>query len=197
LDGSFPEAPVWNALTFQWTASDPDGASSITDVELRLNGGAWRPIDPNQKLVSLVLTASGSTELYYGSQELAAANWGYTLDTSVANLIEVRARDLAGSWSSPDTAPTVRVKMPTADVLVVASHSAAADAAWAADLAEAMARAEGAFASLDLEGFRDAHTEARATLQCLEEPLLRVDAAAYHRVEALAAFVDEDDALVI
>jgi hypothetical protein len=135
LDGSFPESAVWNALTFQWTASDPDGASSITDVELRLNGGAWRPIDPNQKLVSLVLTNSGATELYYGSQELAAANWGYALDTSVANLIELRARDLAGSWSVADTAPLAQVKMPTADVLVVASHSAAADAAWAADLA--------------------------------------------------------------
>jgi hypothetical protein len=72
LDGSFPESAVWNALTFQWTASDPDGASSITDVELRLNGGAWRPIEPYQKVVSLVLTKSGATELYYGSQVLAA-----------------------------------------------------------------------------------------------------------------------------
>jgi hypothetical protein len=126
---------VWNAVTFQWTANDPDGSSSITDIELRLNGGAWRPIDPNQKLISLVLTATGATELYYGSQELAAANWGYALDTSVANLIEIRARDLAGSWSAADTAPATTVRMPTADVLVVASHSAAADIAWASDLA--------------------------------------------------------------
>ena len=132
---SFPDVPVWNAVTFQWFAEDPDGAGSITDVELRVNGGAWRPIDPNQKLVSLVLAANGATTLYYGNQEASAANWGYALDTAGPSLIELRARDLAGAWSAPDTAPTVTVKMPQSRLLVVASHSAAADAAWSSDLA--------------------------------------------------------------
>lgn len=132
---SFPDVPVWNAVTFQWFAEDPDGAGSITDVELRVNGGAWRPIDPNQKLVSLVLAANGATTLYYGNQEASAANWGYALDTAGPSLIELRARDLAGAWSTPDTAPTVTVKMPQSRLLVVASHSAAADAAWSSDLA--------------------------------------------------------------
>lgn len=132
---SFPDVPVWNAVTFQWFAEDPDGAGSITDVELRVNGGAWRPIDPNQKLVSLVLQASGATALYYGNQEASAANWGYALDTAGPSLLEIRARDLAGAWSAPDTAPPVTVKMPQSKLLVVASHSAAADAAWSSDLA--------------------------------------------------------------
>ncbi len=132
---SFPDVPVWNAVTFQWFAEDPDGAGSITDVELRVNGGAWRPIDPNQKLVSLVLHASGATTLYYGNQEASAANWGYALDTAGPSLLEIRARDLAGAWSAPDTAPPVTVKMPQSKLLVVASHSAAADAAWSSDLA--------------------------------------------------------------
>lgn len=130
---SFPDVPVWNAVTFQWFAEDPDGAGSITDVELRVNGGAWRPIDPNQKLVSLVLAANGATTLYYGNQEASAANWGYALDTAGPSVLEIRARDLAGAWSAPDTAPTVTVKMPQSKVLVVASHSAAADAAWSSD----------------------------------------------------------------
>lgn len=132
---SFPDVPVWNAVTFQWFAEDPDGAGSITDVELRVNGGAWRPIDPNQKLVSLVLHASGATTLYYGNQEASAANWGYALDTAGPSVLEIRARDLAGAWSAPDTAPLVTVKMPQSKLLVVASHSAAADAAWSSDLA--------------------------------------------------------------
>lgn len=132
---SFPDVPVWNAVTFQWFAEDPDGAGSITDVELRVNGGAWRPIDPNQKLVSLVLQASGATALYYGNQEASAANWGYALDTAGPSVLEIRARDLAGAWSAPDTAPSVTVKMPQSKLLVVASHSAAADAAWSSDLA--------------------------------------------------------------
>lgn len=130
---SFPDVPVWNAVTFQWFADDPDGAGSITDVELRVNGGAWRPIDPNQKLVSLVLAANGATTLYYGNQEASAANWGYALDTAGPSVLEIRARDLAGAWSAPDTAPTVTVKMPQSKLLVVASHSAAADAAWSSD----------------------------------------------------------------
>ena len=134
LTATFPDVPVWNAVTFQWFADDPDGAGSITDVELRVNGGTWRPIDPNQKLVSLVLTASGATTLYYGNQEASAANWGYALDTAAPSLLEVRARDLAGAWSEPDTAPLVTVKMPQSEVLVVASHSAAADQAWSDDL---------------------------------------------------------------
>lgn len=132
---SFPDVPVWNAVTFQWFAEDPDGAGSITDVELRVNGGAWRPIDPNQKLVSLVLHASGATALYYGNQEASAANWGYALDTAGPSVLEIRARDLAGAWSAPDTAPSITVKMPQSKLLVVASHSAAADAAWSSDLA--------------------------------------------------------------
>jgi hypothetical protein len=135
LGSSFPDAPVWNALTFQWNASDPDGAESITDVELRVNGGSWRPIDRNQKLVSLVLTANGSTSLYYGSQEVAAANWGYALDTAGPSTMEVRAKDLAGAWSEADTSVAVTVRMPRSSLLVVASHSGAADAAWADDLA--------------------------------------------------------------
>lgn len=134
IGATFPDAPVWNAVTFQWLASDPDGAQSITDVELRINGGPWRALDPNQKLVSLVLNASGSTTLFYGGQEVAAANWGYALDTAGPSMLELRARDLAGAWSEADTAPEITVRMPRSRLLVVASHSAAADAAWTNDL---------------------------------------------------------------
>ncbi|MFT4622480.1 MAG: hypothetical protein ACI8PZ_001136 [Myxococcota bacterium] len=57
-------------------------------------------------------------------------------------------------------------------------------------LRSALAEAETAFAELDSDTFSTAATDAGYTLSCLEEAMTPVDAASYHRLKALKAFID-------
>lgn len=61
-----------------------------------------------------------------------------------------------------------------------------------AQLAREIDAAEQAWGQMDLGAFTETLTALRGTLTCLDEALTPVDAAAYHRVEALAAFASED-----
>ncbi len=72
-------------------------------------------------------------------------------------------------------------------LVFVASALASCDLAT---LRASIALAEDAFVELDTEGFARAATDAGYTLSCLEEPLTPLDAAGYHRMKALKAFVD-------
>jgi hypothetical protein len=63
------------------------------------------------------------------------------------------------------------------------------------DVVEAAGRAEVAYAAMDDAGVDGAIAEARSDLGCLGEPLTVDGAAAYHRAEALSAFLDGDPSL--
>jgi len=60
-------------------------------------------------------------------------------------------------------------------------------------LAQTLSKAESAFVEMDLTRFEETHFTASKQLECLEELVNPADAAAFHRLEALAAFVAEDD----
>jgi len=60
------------------------------------------------------------------------------------------------------------------------------------ELMSAVNEATSAFSAMDRELFQSARDEARRALTCLDEPLAPASAAAYHRMEALAAFFDQD-----
>lgn len=53
--------------------------------------------------------------------------------------------------------------------------------------------AQAAYVRMDVDAFADKLDVARAALPCLVEPLGPRDAARYHQIEALAAFVRQDD----
>ena len=79
--------------------------------------------------------------------------------------------------------------------MLVAGLGPAARAACPAtsgDLAVALGRADDAWVAMDLDGFNRAAEEARETLSCLSLPVTPADAAAFHRMEALAAWVRKD-----
>lgn len=63
----------------------------------------------------------------------------------------------------------------------------------AADLRAGVAEAQAAFVAMDLAAFDAAQVEAARRLRCLGEPLEPADAAAYHGLRALVAFVAEDE----
>jgi len=54
-----------------------------------------------------------------------------------------------------------------------------------------------AFSTTDRENFLEARSKARRALTCLREPVAAAGAAAYHRMEALAAFLDMDKQAVL
>jgi hypothetical protein len=63
-----------------------------------------------------------------------------------------------------------------------------------ADLMTAVNQATSAFSAMNRELFQEARDEARRALTCVDEPLSPASAAAYHRMEAYAAFFDKDEA---
>lgn len=67
----------------------------------------------------------------------------------------------------------------------------------ALDLLSAIGSSETAFVAMDLERFEASRSSAEALLGCLSEPLYPPDAAAWHRLEATAAFIRADDAATI
>jgi hypothetical protein len=83
--------------------------------------------------------------------------------------------------------------------LAIASALAAdcAEPATAAQLVDTITAAEAAFAEMDGAGFERARARGEAQVGCLAEPITPPDAAAWHRVEALAAFMAQDDAAAI
>ncbi len=60
------------------------------------------------------------------------------------------------------------------------------------ELMSAVNKTTSAFSAGNQELFQSARDEARRALTCLDEPLAPASAAAYHRMEALAAFFDRD-----
>ena len=78
--------------------------------------------------------------------------------------------------------------------LLAARASASCDAA---SLQHAIEDAETAFADLEAERFDAAVGEARSTLTCVADALSPVQAAGYHRMRALQAFLQGDSAATV
>lgn len=83
-------------------------------------------------------------------------------------------------------------------LIVAAAHAAPCAAPTTAiELLAAIGTAETAFIDIDLAKFESAQQGAETALSCLGEPLYPPDAAAWHRMEAMTAFVRHDDAASI
>jgi len=67
----------------------------------------------------------------------------------------------------------------------------------ARDLVVVVTQGDAAFSALDDEQFAAARQEAEAMVPCLAEPLSPGDAALLHKLGALGAFVDRDDAAAV
>jgi hypothetical protein len=81
-----------------------------------------------------------------------------------------------------------------ASALPFSRHALACEAPTdTVDVARAMLRAADAFYQLDAESFAEAREETVAAMVCLEEPLQQRQAADFHRLEALAAYLERDE----
>ncbi len=86
----------------------------------------------------------------------------------------------------------------TAGIAATLCFSAPAGAAsdceaTSSQLADAVRRADDRYLAMDLDGFTGARDEARQSIDCLVVVVTPSDAASFHRMEALDAFVAQDD----
>lgn len=108
-------------LTLRWDAEDIDGNETITDAEVKLNNGAWSSIGLSQGLLSFALNPSGtSASLYQNGFLVDSALAGSISDSE--NVVYLRVRDWAGSYSAIDTSSTFYWESRTAAMLVLNSQ---------------------------------------------------------------------------
>ena len=67
----------------------------------------------------------------------------------------------------------------------------------ARDFHQKVADGDAAYADMDLTAFQAARVEARGMVPCLSEPLTPAQAAGFHRLEALGAFLARDHASAV
>lgn len=130
IDKRGPNDTAFIAATFFWNAQDPDGNSSLAQVEIRANEGPWTTIQLGEPLLSLVPvseTASGpiDADIYYGTNTSPSGTLLKGLRINDTNRLQIRAIDIAGKASKIDTSPVFfyRGKTPGVDMLWVNGHN--------------------------------------------------------------------------
>jgi len=124
-----PEDSTWILLSLLWLADDLDGVETIDSVSLKFNDGPWYNFNSNLDFVSLVPEdpqAEGSTpfDLYLGLDANPYSGTINGLELNNSNIIYIRAKDVAGSYSVIDTLEPIFIKKQNSDLLVVDAGSA-------------------------------------------------------------------------
>jgi hypothetical protein len=140
LKNSPPEATLVNernpgdtafiAATFFWRATDPDGANTLEEVQIKLNEGPWLTINKNENLITF-LPDTGSTSgtvssaIYYGTNTAPSGLRLEGMRLNDTNRLYLRALDIAQSQSPIDTSKVFffRTKTPGVNTLWVNGHN--------------------------------------------------------------------------
>ncbi|MEM6342722.1 MAG: hypothetical protein AAF927_02540 [Bacteroidota bacterium] len=128
---------VWSIL---WRAEDLDGNETLDSLFIRLNDGAWYPIDRFTTFASFIpespmQAGSQNAQLYLDAEADLQDNPLQDLRVDGDNQLFIQARDIAGSLSPIDSSEVFFVKRQTADLLVVDAHgSALADGIYRSSL---------------------------------------------------------------
>ncbi|MEM7373584.1 MAG: hypothetical protein AAF587_33480 [Bacteroidota bacterium] len=112
---------AWSVL---WSIKDSDGLETLDSVFVKINEGAWYRLDPRINFISLIpenATQAGeqALQLFAGaSSELQP----FPLEgarVGEENRMYLRARDIAGVWSEPDTSNAFFLFQQKGDLLVI------------------------------------------------------------------------------
>jgi hypothetical protein len=110
-------------LTLRWDATDIDGDETLVEAEVRLNNGQWTGIDLTQGLLSFALRPSGDkAALFQNGFLVDSAMSGAVADS--LNVIYLRVKDWAGSYSKVDTSSAFFWESKAAPMLVLNSQPA-------------------------------------------------------------------------
>ena len=110
-------------LTLRWDADDIDGDETIIEAQVKCNNGPWSSIDLGQGLLSFTLNPNGTSARVYQN--------GFLVDTALdgaladdQNVIYLRVKDWAGSYSKVDTSSTFYWSSRLTNMLVLNSQPA-------------------------------------------------------------------------
>lgn len=127
---------VYSVLTIPVAVSDVDGNETIDSLYVKVNNGAWFPLDPRTSLITLVPNDPGTTSTAPGAARVFSTIETSSITTTQvpglasgivvgdSNTIYIRCKDLAGEFSRVDTADRkFFIRRKTSDLLVVDSWS--------------------------------------------------------------------------
>ncbi|MEO1450524.1 MAG: hypothetical protein AAFV07_13430 [Bacteroidota bacterium] len=106
---------------------DLDGSETLDSVFIKLNGGDWVGLDPRIDFLSFVASEpmqAGEQDalIYVGTQADLLPETLPGLIVDGENQLIIRARDIASTFSKPDTSHSFFVKAQGSDLLVLDSH---------------------------------------------------------------------------
>jgi hypothetical protein len=118
----------WVVFSAFWSANDPDGSETIDTLQIRINNGNWFDLDPSVTTVTFrpadpAQSGTCAAQVFTG---LNATLQPGTIDGLVlngTNQVFVRAKDIAGSWSTMDSTNLFYLKNKTSDILVIDANA--------------------------------------------------------------------------
>lgn len=115
---------IWSTL---WFADDFDGTESIDSIFIRANDGPWYPLASNIRLATFrpmdpFSEADQDVQLFVGTnaEEQAEALTGLRMNDD--NVMYLRVKDIAGSFSEIDTSNQFFLRPQRGDLLLVDAH---------------------------------------------------------------------------
>jgi hypothetical protein len=130
VDERGPGDTVFIAATFFWSATDPDGQSTLSKVQMKFNEEEWVTIDKNQNLITFLPDTSinsglATAAVYYGTNTAPSQLTLNGLRVNDTNRLYIKAIDIAGSESIIDTSEVFyfKGKTPNVSLLWVNGHN--------------------------------------------------------------------------
>lgn len=112
-------------LSFEWSVNDPDGFETLEEALIKVNDGSWNTISFSEgtNLISVVpsdpdMVGVQNAEIYFNQENNAALQLDGFINGD-SNTFYIKAADIAGKESEPDTSTTVYFEPVTSDLLVV------------------------------------------------------------------------------
>lgn len=137
LNEDFQPSDTSNAVfSLIWDAIDLDGENTIDSTFIKINDGPWFAVDGQKNAARFIpvnpeasgpvdgriLLSNTSSPSFVINNESELSNTISGLLLNDLNTVYIQTRDIAGSFSEPDTSETFFLKSKNADFLVVGAH---------------------------------------------------------------------------
>jgi hypothetical protein len=118
---------VYSIFSVLWNVDDLDGLATLDSLFIRVNQGPWYGLPTNLTTITLRPTAPDqpgvqAAEVLSGANALRLPRLIDGLEVGGENQLFVKARDIAGAESPPDSTPVFYLRPQGSDLLVIDAH---------------------------------------------------------------------------
>ena len=119
---------VWTVFSFDWTAHDPDGDSTIDSIFIKVNNGHWYPLNPTVNFLTILPSNVSGTgvmnaSVYKNQTPVLLVSQLDGLILNGKNKLYIKAKDNGGAYSSVDSSGSFYIKNKSSDLLLINSNS--------------------------------------------------------------------------